>query len=386
MGHEPILIPSMEEVENGDDTPDKYPEWNRTWWKLFRMPELLIQSLDEPFSAAAQAAAQQRTLPITQAGNAQAAQKQIEKEVAVAKAKQAAKPKPAAKKKDSYLVTTFIQAQRDIVALTSTMEFREDWVASLIRTQLTTAIDRLIADQMAAFQRGYSGVSPINTGAYIDSASTARMVLRNRAEHYINRLINDLITSLRRNTKDLEAEALGAKIRSVFESLKYRTDFIEDVEVSKAHALGRLYAVGDTTKKFLVRNVAQEDACATCKLKQDLDAAEVTIEDLAPHHAGCKCLSVELIPESLTDEVEEPEIAKCPKCGKTAISKGDDLFTCRACQYTFQKIEEADVLDVAKKERCIMHLKTSLRKSHPDWDEEKIKSVAIATCTKQEGK
>ena len=33
----------------------------------------------------------------------------------------------------------------------------------------------------------------------------------------------------------------------------------------------------------------------------------------------------------------------------------------------------------AKAERMIHHVKSSLRKQHPDWSEEKITSVAIAT-------
>lgn len=39
-----------------------------------------------------------------------------------------------------------------------------------------------------------------------------------------------------------------------------------------------------------------------------------------------------------------------------------------------------------KSERMIQHVKTSLRKSHPDWNEDKITSVAIATGWKSHNK
>lgn len=52
--------------------------------------------------------------------------------------------------------------------------------------------------------------------------------------------------------------------------------------------------------------------------------------------------------------------------------------------------ERAQVREVSppgkKAERMIHHVKASLRKSHPDWDEEKIKSVAIATGWKAHNK
>lgn len=39
-----------------------------------------------------------------------------------------------------------------------------------------------------------------------------------------------------------------------------------------------------------------------------------------------------------------------------------------------------------KSERMVHHLKTSLRKTHPDWDEEKVKQVAYATAWKNKSK
>lgn len=399
MGLEPILVPSIDEVQAGTDTPDKYPEWNNTWWKLFRLPELLIQALDEPWSPAAKAAARDNSLPMTEGDNISAAQEKQEQEIAIEKAKAVSKLKPKPQK-DNYLASTFTQTKKDILAWVSFNEsIDQDWVSSLIRTQLNTAVNRLVADQMLSFYRGFSSQAPPTSAEYITKASFSRRIFQERADKYVSRLTEDIVKTLKRHTSQItEPAELVNKTRAVFDSLKFRTDFIEDVEIRRAHSLGLIYG-GLATGKEVGRSIAAGvDPCERCLRHsgQEFSLADATIEDIPPYHASCTCgLDMSTIEVGFQDEdidspkgyMQESDYSKCPECGSTAIRKKDtpDIFNCRKCGHSFRTVEDKDepIEDQEKFERCVMHLKQSLRKSHPDWDEKKIKSVAIATCTKQ---
>ena len=404
MGYQPILMPSAEEVQAGADTPDLYPEWNQTYWKLFRLPELLVQSIDEPWSPAARASAADNSLPMTEQGNKKSTEEQQQYEVNIekekAKAKQTAKPVPVTKK-DGYLSEVYISTKQEIVSRVSANPFIDsDWISSLIRTQMTTSISRLIADQMLAFYRGYMAIVPGKEFEYIEIAVKARSIFQNRAEKYINKLTEDIVKALQRNATNLvDPNEAVHKVRAVFDALEYRTSFIEDVEIRKAYSFGQIEGHRVQGMQIATSMVTGSNPCMRCLVRQErpFELEFATIDDVPPHHANCNCTiafsqTESAFKDNATDPsglTAEPEFSKCPKCGKTAIrtKDTDDLYYCRTCKYSFQYIQaddESDLEDGEKFERCVSHLKTSLRKSHPGWDAEKIKSVAIATCTKQQ--
>ena len=419
MGYQPILVPSPEEVESGTDTPDRYPEWNQTYWKLFRLPEVLAQSIDEPWSPAARAAAKDNSLPMTEKDNEESSKAQQEHEVNIekekAKARQAAKPAP--KKKDNYLAEVYLATRREVVSRVSADPFIDkDWVASLIRTQMATSISRLIADQMLAFYRGYLSTAPTMTIQYTEIAASARSTFQRRAERYINKLTEDVVRTLQRNMADISDPSQAAvQARAVFDALKYRTDFIEDVEVRKAHSYGQIEGNRLLGLEIATSMATGENPCLECISRQErpFEIEFATIDDVPPHHANCNCTLVSSVsdvglqdvapskryPDNPTEpDAQDPsgvipdgEFSECPKCGRTAsrTKNTPDIYSCKACSHTFRRIqsndeEPQDLEDGSKLERCVLNLKTSLRKSHPDWDEKKIKSVAIATCTKQQ--
>lgn len=484
VGEEPIVIPTPEEVEAGTDSADNFPEWHKTRWKVFEEPKLLIQSIDEPYSPAAKAAAANNSVGMTEAGNEEVAQKQnqqeveLEKErtkakVAVAKAKPA--PKPTTKK-DGFLETTFVQVKKDIVKhVSETQRLDPNWVASLIRTQMGTTIDRLISQQLIEFRNGYSQWGSVESEQFAVATGSARLLLRERAERYITRLTENIISSLKRNVK-ADSENIAATTRAVFEAVQFRARFIEDVEVRKAKNLGIAYAARDKGGFGFMSFVHAPDGhepCAKCMSKNGIEVnlGFVTLDDVPPHHANCGCTFgqsqlvldfKDSVQDGSVDKPEEGDIPKseytdCPKCGKTAIRKKDtpDIYNCRACKTAFRKAQEVMIsgtpdeqdempgpilqnsvqdegpgsnraqyrrcvskfkaalkardpemddaevtaraeaacytlLDTADDveenledgtlEECVLSVKKSLRKQHPDWSEDKIKSSAFAIC------
>ena len=87
VAREPILVP--EDPEDQDMT--KYSEWFMTYWKLFEEPLNLIRAVDEPFSSAAQASAEARSLYLTQKALTADAEARAKREAQAASAYRATK-------------------------------------------------------------------------------------------------------------------------------------------------------------------------------------------------------------------------------------------------------------------------------------------------------
>lgn len=428
LGLEPLKLPTADEVEQEVDMATLYPEWSRMRWKLFEEPKLLIQSIDEPYSLAAKANAANPSTSLTggqiqQAGEEQTAQteaehqRQLELEKEKAKIKKAATPK----KKDGFLSNTFEETKKDTIArITEKRKYENEWISGLIRTQMSSSINKMLAEQLVAFRTGYNLWAPANTEQFISDVSMARIQLRSRIEFYINRLTEHVINALRRNVNnELPLEEMPRIVRAVFESVEYRADFIEDVEVRRANRYGQVVAARAIGVQKMVSDLSNHnDTCHTCLHKEGhpIDTITITLDDVPPYHAGCNCTlgiyrtapvkdSMLQRMSSKGDNIDDPpdemmdsgDIAKCPDCGKTALKKKDtpDTYCCRACGLCFYEEEAEDVEDTTEVdstvedgtlEKCVLGVKRSLRKEHPEWSEDKIKSSAFAICNAKRSK
>lgn len=425
MGLEPWVVPSPDEVQTEIDTPESYPQWHKSKWKMFELPKLLIQALDEPWSPIAKATAGDSSLPMTQQGNEQSAKEEIDKEVQLEKEKTkakiaVAKAKPASPKKvkDGYLHNTFVETKKDVVERVSREgSIDHDWVASLIRTQMGTTIRRLQIDQLTAFRKGYSQIAPVETQRFILSASNARLQFQERAERYINRLTENVIGSLRRNIH-IDTEDITSKTRAVFDALQYRTDFIEDVEIRKAVSFGYAIAIRDANiNTNIVSQTTNDDACPTCKSRDGMliGMNGLILDLLPPYHASCSCIlhrvdtetqfqnsADESPPEQQEDNTltekgkkKQGKWSKFTKCKMRAATKlrerhpdwSEEMIQQKAEMICLHYLIDEKTIEDGTLEQCVLSVKKSLRKEHPDWSADKIKSSAFAICkSKRKGK
>lgn len=295
LGLEPLRLPTFDDVQSGEDTSVKYPEWSRMRWKLFQEPTLLIQSIDEPYSLAAIAAAKNTSTEVSSSDLEEAGEKQEEQEIALEKEKTKAKvavtkAKPVPRK-DGYLSMTFAQVKEDTVhRLIQRQEMDPNWIASLIRTQMSTTIQKLLTEQASIFRSEYGKFASVLTEDFMKKSSFARILFRDRAEYYINRLTEAVIHSLNRNVNSsMSLEEVSRATRAVFDSLKFRTDFIEDVELNKAKMYARVMAAKNVT--HLTSKVSHNSTCVMCNsMSEKIFMIEsVTLDDLPPHHANCGC-------------------------------------------------------------------------------------------------
>lgn len=430
LGKEPMLLPTPEESQNEQDTPDKFPQWNRIFWTMFDRPKLLMQSIDEPYSLAAMMAAKDSSISGGEKDVDAAGKKQQEQEVALEKERGKAKvavakatPRPRAVRdaiETSTLGESFQEIKTHVVErANSTGQLDKDWVPSLVRATLEPTKRKLVAQGMIAFKDGFASAGgDITNKQFVGIMGTARTEVRARVEKFVTKLANNVIDSLRRNTDDnMTPTELSMKARAVFDSMQFRTDFIEDVEVRKAANLGRsrgFFSRG-ITQVFSIIN-SSSDPCPTCISRHNKAIqTNFSVPDLLPpHHAHCNCfvsadqvtkeyaLENAITPQRTQSTLGPPEgvlvkgpkgsniddvpkdleasgqATSCPKCGKTALKKNGN-FNCRNCGHSFQLVVDEDFED-ATLEECVLSVKKSLRKKNPGMSEDKLKESAFKIC------
>lgn len=358
-GSDPIKIPSQEEQEFDQDWESKYPEWHKMRWKMFEEPKLLIQALDEPYSLVAKAAKANSSIGVTgeQVQEATSDQQAVIKQKQDADAKKAL-AKSKLKAKDAFLSERFNDMQTGIITyVNGRQRFDHKWIGHMIRTSMMETKKYMMSVQMASFKAGYSGKGIVKTEYFVQASRLARGQLQARSERYIDKLVNDLILALERNVGDgLTPDEISTKTRIVFETLKYRTQFIEDVEPNKAHIYGEMLALRDQGHDFVVVQ-PHPNCCDQCGISatRKWNTASTSLDEVPPFHAGCHCLLIpkppttiatfdsaagEEVGESYMESLSESgQMVKCPKCGKTAIRTKDtpDTYVCRACNHSFKK-------------------------------------------------
>lgn len=294
IGKDPILVPTRKEIDAEQDGPDKYPDWHNTNWKLFVEPERIIQSLDEPWTALSKAAAKNTSLDVNSSdvNKAQQESQQAERNKLALQAKQRAKNSSTRKLKDFFLKEKYLEVKSGISDyLLQEPNYDPDWIAHLVKSSMESSVQHLVLEQMASFQDAYKSVNPGASVSFVMGSQAARIQFRERSEKFVNKLVRDLTRTLKRKlSEQMSGEELSTVSSAIFDSLEFRTVFIEDVEVRKAFSLGEAMALKDKGKDLVGIN-SKENSCEECSFHSEkiIDLKNSSVEDFPPYHAGCNC-------------------------------------------------------------------------------------------------
>ncbi len=273
-GRDPILIP--DDPEEFDVT--KFPEWNKTFWKLFEEPGKLIQSLDEVYSAKAAAKSPSTAVGTADIDEANEEEKDLEK--TKAKAKAAAKPAPK-KRKDSFLVSDY-ETIREIF---NTGKNQTD-IKNKLKTISIRMTDKLRANTNTSFIKGLGS----DLGARLSvQISIVRREIHDRSDMLIRRLLQDIENTINHRV-DINNQNVNISVNSVLDSFRYRLSQIEEVQIQKAYNLGRVMRAiesGIDKGKFIPVNTS----CDECKSKMNriTNLREYSLINVLPHHPHCEC-------------------------------------------------------------------------------------------------
>ncbi len=304
LGREPILLPE----DPHDQDPTKYPEWHSIYWKLFEEPSLLIRAIDEAWSPQAKAAAEARSLQVT---GSQLEQSAAEKKTAddeeakrQAEVKKAAPPKPAVKKKDfqdHLLREQFTDLLEDLTqrlqqAFDNKQVFDPAQVKTSIKLWTDYIQDKFVKFCYTNYIDGVKRLVKVKHPSYSLLLQQGKVQIQFRLQRSITRFAKDLEQELlakidvfwQGGKLETKEQSLATIIRSVFEVLRYRLEFMTDVEPTRSFNLGYLMGLKVRGIQRVELNVAS-DACEDCQAQPYIDLSSVSIEHIVPRHAACRC-------------------------------------------------------------------------------------------------
>lgn len=307
---EPILIPD----DPDDQDPTKYPEWFRLNWKLFKEPENLIRAVDEPYSVQAQSAAANRSLGVTSQQRKTAQEEQEESKenesdrdeqtkVTIAKVKSR-----SISRKDSFLDSSFFELKEDTTnRLRQNLITRKtldiDLLRSHTKTWATQAIKKLNNATMIEFAKGFNAAASKNLQQIENILLTHRGILSQRNEFLINRLVDSVMNLFARRVDDRLQDVTLNEVQNEyikqlhisFDSLKYRLDFIQDVELRRVYNYGYLVALRhsyqNSDENIIINYQSNSSDCERCNVKnnEEINIYNIHLENIVPHHANCNC-------------------------------------------------------------------------------------------------
>jgi len=294
LGLEPIPVPEDPE----DQDPSKYPEWHNTYWKLFGEPESLIKAVDEPYSAASQAAAASRSSGVT---NQQIQTAQKTKETTAQKEAEADKQTKVAvarvsrrQRQDSYMSETFRELEADTIqrvelGLQSTGNVNFEYLISHARTWATDATSKLYSLAMIEFIRGFND----HTGRRSYEAETlialGRDRIRNRVSNYTERLAIQTIKLFKQRMNNNTNANTMEVLRNAFDSTRYRTDMIWPTELSKAYNYGHLLGTRLLDEVGL-ELISHPEGCEACQAANGriISSTNADMNDVPPLHSSSR--------------------------------------------------------------------------------------------------
>jgi len=362
MSHEPIPLPEHGEEQD----PKKYPEWFSIYFKLIEEPLNLIRAVDEPFSMAARAMAEARGAAMTEkgrqeqiAGKKEEVKAQAEEDrktkIAVVKAKPASPP--STKKKDHYLSTAFKDLESDTVdriqtSITSRGVVDAEYLLSLARIWAADTVEKLHSLAVGQLILGFNDQTNMQASNAEVLLSVGRQIILDRIDYRINKLVVNTVNLVSRrvdeNLGDVKlAEALpdvARELHIAFDAVRYRTDFIWDVEIRKAYAFGRVLGMRHLGE-YGFEYHAHSDSCERCAAIDGrvMPAMAAGIDDVPPLHPNSR-MKFKIVREDpsivdvtdATKEGIEQIMVPCPECGKSATwqSKAANYY-CAACSHSF---------------------------------------------------
>ena len=402
MEREAFLIPSPEEIDNGQDGPDQYPEWYELFWNIIEKPKALIVA-----TKGAAYASMSETAAATKEKNDE--ELAIKRKQAEKTTQPTAKPVKNAILRDAFLTQRYSDTKTQIIDyISKKKETNIDFISQLIRTSLEPAKQKINTEQASLYKKGYSKFSPTNTQQYLNDIAIARNRFSERADFYIDKLVKDISISISKKVQSQDKDFIST-IESIFDSFRFRSSFIEDVEMRKAFYFGRakgMKAAG--IKQSQISDV--NESCNICLEHSGiiLDNQNILFSDVPPFHSSCECKLKSYIDNTnINDGIDKDsgyniEDKKVKRGGMKRAGQKARMANCiqrllPGLRQDNPELEERDIKalaeavcvgrfndneieDAPKMERCVLSVKKDLRKRHPDWDEKKVKSSAYAIC------
>lgn len=289
-GKDIIEVPTAKENDSEVDLGTKYPMWYKTQWKLFGERRLLLASVDEPYTSYSKSGYTTTTIPTSGPESKTSSPSPQERGTpGVEKTDRPPSVKQQLKQFSSLNVLTdglvekkFSQVEEAILGtIKSVSSLRSPWVYAQIHLAFSQIEKELLTEITGYFYNGFikSNASKI----YFENAKVKRMpFLRTHIRATLGRLEDDLSVLLKK------IDSID-NLKAVFDSIRYRANFIDRTEFYRAYNVG--FQVGcevQGIEKLGIESNLDCDICAS-KHKTEVKTNITNVLALAPFHPLCQC-------------------------------------------------------------------------------------------------
>jgi hypothetical protein len=286
-------------------------EWDDTFWKRIELNKLLIQAIDEPYTQEAKGIARANANPVPKmilppagqanptkppkssrtsgqraAGGKDQPSNQHGKKLSPEKRKSSLDQLILTDAANNAVTSLFSDLEKDISDAALKGKLDSGWLKVQAKAAQQLMVEKLLVRTRLSFRDGYR-----STGAIPDSETLAYPLaaLEDRAKHYCEKLIDDVVSSLESIGSDRPLLDKLNRISSVFDSLRYRGEFIYNAETVKAKWYGVALGYKRLGYKYVDIHVTT-GACEDCrKQAKQLSLEHVHIDDVPAFHAACQC-------------------------------------------------------------------------------------------------
>lgn len=328
----------------GGEEPWTEEDWEKSYFRQIDEPIKLMQSLDEPFSAASQAIAQASTTSITEeqvASSQQKAEEQQRRELAAKKPQALPTRKSSLRKrmstrknkvgsnrnqpsnqhktrtapklnKDTFAdsvealratsISSLVEVQQPIASVYE--DVRRSIVSGISsagwdykRTELVVGISFEEAkDRLATIcRRAYRyGVQDTRIDSYRIRLDTRDVQIDSHVSRYVKKLRDEILYHLRHSlveSPELSREN-AALAAIILDAMEHRTKMIDLSEIVRAYNAGLADGYRKLGATTLVVRPTSPNPCDQCKqsILQWTEADAIIYEELPPLHPHCTCL------------------------------------------------------------------------------------------------
>lgn len=189
--------------------------------------------------------------------------------------------------KDSYVTNAVRALKKDILLHIGRQLIDRNWVASLIDLTKKDIMKRYEGITLSEFLRGLDD-SGATFGQHSEAISKDYIDVQKNTELYINKYLRDLRGKINRALDKMvwdgeDRKKIVDKVAEIFDTLKYRGDFIDATQRMKAYNYGK--AIGLQKQGFVKATMNLNPACSICSTKPtELELKTLDIDDVPPFH------------------------------------------------------------------------------------------------------
>jgi hypothetical protein len=192
--------------------------------------------------------------------------------------------------RDSFAGDTVRMIRNDVAQHVKSSDIDRKWINVIVGMAKDRIKSKYITDTRKKFVQGLkdSGLDE----NHVNSLTYEYSEIQTHLDSYLNKLSRDIKGRIYKTIdKMVDADAtrreMAKEISTQVDSIKYRADFMDTTEKSRAYNFGK--ALGLKEQGYKAAKILKNDDCAICsEMPDEIDLTGLTLESVPPYHPNSK--------------------------------------------------------------------------------------------------